>query len=198
MNLIEELQSLDINEPGRWPLIFRIAAVVLVFALLAALGIWKFVLETKVPELEKEQQQEQELRASFENKQSRAANIDAYKEQLDTIENDFGTMLSKLPGQNDVDDVLEDISRTAIGVGLEQRLFDTQDEIPRDFYAELPIRLRYQGGFHEIGEYISEVADLSRIVTLHNIEISPVRVNEDEEVLTFEATARIYRYLEED
>lgn len=197
MNLIEELQSLDINEPGRWPLVFRVAAVVLVFVLLAALGIWRFVLETKVPELEKEQQQEQELRASFENKQSRAANIDAYKEQLATIERDFGTMLGKLPGKNEIDNLLEDISRTALGVGLEHRVFDVQDEVPRDFYAEKPIRLRYQGDYHEIGEYISEVAALSRIVTLHDIVITPVRVSEDEEILTFEATAKTYRYLEE-
>jgi type IV pilus assembly protein PilO len=198
MNVIEELRSLDINEPGRWPFVFRLAAVVLVFAGGAALGLWQFVVKSEIPELERAQVQEDELKQSFERKQSRAANFDAYKEQLASIERDFGTMLRKLPGETEVDNLLEDISRTALGVGLENETFDPQNEIERDFYAELPIRLRYEGSYHEIGRFISEVAALPRIVTLHDIRITPLSRSGDEEKLVFTATAKTYRYLDED
>ena len=198
MNLLEELRTLDINEPGRWPLPFRIAAVVIVFAALSALGIWHFVVKDEVPQLEQLVRDEQDRRDLFEELQSRAANLDAYKEQLATIERDFGTMLQKLPGKTEVPSLLEDISRTALGVGLEQKLFDPQNEIRRDFYAELPIQLRYEGTYHEIGLFISEVAALPRIVTLHDIQISRQSPQNEPERLQFAATARTYRYLDEE
>lgn len=198
MNVMEELRSLDMNEPGRWPLPFRAAAVVLVLVLVSAGGIWQFVVKTEIPDLEQAERQEQELRASFEQKQSRAANFDAYREQLAAIERDFNTMLRKLPGQTEVPDLLENISRTALGAGLVERLFDPQSEIQRDFYAELPIELRYEGSYHEIGRFISDVAALPRIVTLHDIRITPIAIDSEPEQLQFTATAKTYRYLEEE
>jgi len=198
MNLLEELRSLDINEPGRWPLPFRIAAIVIILCVFSALGIWQFVVKTQIPELERREREELELRASFEQKQSRAANFDAYREQLAAIERDFGTMLRKLPGQTEVDNLLEDITRTALGVGLVERVFDPQNEIPREFYAELPIQLRYEGSYHEIGQFISEVAAMPRIVTLHDIQITPLAVDGETELLQFTAQARTYRYLDEE
>jgi type IV pilus assembly protein PilO len=93
MNVLEELRSLDVNEPGRWPLPFRVAAVILVFAGVSALGIWQFVIKDEVPQLEQLVQDEQDRRSLFESLQDKAANLDAYKEQLATIERDFGTML---------------------------------------------------------------------------------------------------------
>jgi type IV pilus assembly protein PilO len=198
MNVLEELRSLDINEPGRWPLPFRIAAIVIVLVAVSALGIWQYVVKTEIPELERTETEELELRANFERKQSRAANFDAYKEQLDTIERDFGTMLRKLPGETEVPQLLEDISRTAQGVGLVERLFDPQNEIQREFYAELPIRLRYEGSYHEIGQFISEVAAMPRIVTLHDIQITRIEVDDENDRLQFVATAKTYRYLDEE
>jgi type IV pilus assembly protein PilO len=198
MNVLDELRALDVNEPGRWPLPFRIAAVVLILVLGSALGIWQFVIKTEVPDLEAKQRQEQELRASFEQKQSRAANFDAYREQLQNIEENFSTMLNKLPGKTEVDDLNEDISRTALSVGLEEKVFDPQTEIQRDFYAELPIRLRYEGSYHEIGQFISDIAQLPRIVTLHDIQITPISVDGEVERLQFIATAKTYRYLDEE
>jgi type IV pilus assembly protein PilO len=198
MNVLDELRSLDINEPGRWPFAFRLAAVILVFAGGAALGLWQFVVKSEIPELERAQVQEDELRQSFERKQSRAANFDAYKEQLAAIERDFGTMLRKLPGETEVDNLLEDISRTALEAGLRNETFDPQNEVERDFYAELPIKLRYEGSYHEIGEFISKVAKLPRIVTLHDIRIRPIDRSGEEEKLEFTATAKTYRYLDED
>jgi type IV pilus assembly protein PilO len=198
MNVLDELRALDVNEPGRWPLPFRIAAVVLILVLGSALGIWQFVIKTEIPDLEAKQRQEQELRASFEQKQSRAANFDAYREQLQNIEENFSTMLNKLPGKTEVDDLNEDISRTALSVGLEEKVFDPQTEIQRDFYAELPIRLRYEGSYHEIGQFISDIAQLPRIVTLHDIQITPISVDGEVERLQFIATAKTYRYLDEE
>lgn len=198
MNVLDELRALDINEPGRWPLPFRVAAVFLILLVFSALGIWQFVVKSEIPDLEAAERDEQGLRASFEQKQRRAANFDAYREQLAAIERDFGTMLRKLPGETEVDNLLEDISRTALGVGLDEKLFDPQNEVPREFYAELPIRLRYEGSYHEVGQFISDVAALPRIVTLHDIQMTPLTVNGEEERLQFLATAKTYRYLDEE
>jgi len=198
MNVLEELRSLDVNEPGRWPLPFRIAAVILFFVALSALGIWQFVFKDEVPQLEQLVQDEQDRRSLFESLQDKAANLDAYKEQLATIERDFGTMLQKLPGSTEVPNLLEDISRTALGVGLVQESFDPDNETLKDFYAELPIQLSYTGTFHEIGVYISEVAALSRIVTLHDIQITRQSDMNAPEQLLFNATAKTYRYLDEE
>ena len=197
MNIIEELRSLDTSDPGRWPLPFRIAAVVLVLIAVTALGIWQMVIKVEIPELETAERQEQELRANFEQKQKRAANFDAYRNQLAEIERDFGTMLRQLPGQTEVDSLLEDISQTALASGLVEKLFQPRAEAPQDFYAELPIRLRYTGSYHELAEFVSGVAALPRIVTLHDIRITPVSISGEEE-LQLDVTGKTYRYLDEE
>jgi len=197
MNLIEELQSLDMNDPGRWPLPFRIAAVILVFAGVAAFATYMFVIKTDIPVLERAELEEQELRTTFEQKQRRAANFDAYRAQLAEIEREFGAMLRQLPGRTEVDSLLVDIAQTALSAGLEEQLFQPTGEIPRDFYAELPIRLRYTGSFHELGAFVSGVAALPRIVTLHDIRITPVTPDAVDELL-LEVTAKTYRYLDEE
>jgi type IV pilus assembly protein PilO len=196
MNVLEELRSLDTNDPGRWPLPFRAAAIILILVLVAAGGIWQFVVKSEIPELERVEQQEQELRSSFEVKQRRAANFDAYRNQLAEIERDFGTMLRQLPGETEVPNLLEDISQTALAAGLEEKLFQPQGESQQDFYAELPISLRYTGSYHELGDFISGVAELPRIVTLHNITIEPVSENGEE--LELNVTGKTYRYLDEE
>jgi type IV pilus assembly protein PilO len=197
VNIIEELQGLDTNDPGRWPLPFRIAAIVLVFAAVAAFGIYMFVIKTEKPLLERAEREEQELRSTFEQKQRRAANFDAYKAQLADIERDFGAMLRQLPGRTEVDSLLVDIAQTALSAGLEEQLFQPTGEIPRDFYAELPIRLRYRGSFHELGNFVSGVAALPRIVTLHDIKIAPVTPDSFDDLI-LEVTGKTYRYLDEE
>jgi type IV pilus assembly protein PilO len=197
MNFIEQLQSLDTNDPGRWPLPFRIGAVVIAFALILAGGIWYFVVKAEMPTLEQAKLQEQELRATFEQKQRRAANFDAYREQLAEIERSFGTMLRQLPSRTEVPSLLVDISQTGLGAGLEEKLFQPMGEVQRDFYAEQPIRLRYTGNYHELGNFVSGIAALPRIVTLHDIAITPAAQNAFDE-LTLDVTAKTYRYLEED
>lgn len=197
MNIIEELQSLDTNDPGRWPLPFRIAAIILVFAAVSAFGIYMFVIKTDKPLLEQRQREEQELRSTFEQKQRRAANFDAYRAQLADIERDFGAMLRQLPGRTEVDSLLVDIAQTALSAGLEEQLFQPTGEVPRDFYAELPIRLRYRGSFHELGNFVSGVAALPRIVTLHDIRIAPVNSDSYDDLI-LEVTGKTYRYLDEE
>jgi len=197
MNIIEELRSLDSNDPGRWPLPFRVAAVVLVLVGVTALGIWQFVIKTELPELERAEQQERELFNSFRDKQQLAANFEAYSNQLAEIERDFGMMLRQLPGRTEIESLLVDISQTALGAGLEEKQFTPQAEVPRDFYAEKPITLRYTGSYHEIGTFVSDVAELPRIVTLHNMRITPISI-EGQEELQLDVTAKTYRYLDEE
>ena len=196
MNLVEELQSLDVNDVGRWPLPFRLAVIVLVFVLVSGLGIYFFIVKDKAPQLDRERSEEVELRLTFENKQKKAANYDAYKAQLTQIEQSFGTMLRQLPGETEIPSLIVDISQTGLAAGLQEKLFVPQPEIPKDFYAEKPIKIRLTGGYHEIGNFVSGIAGLPRIVTLHNINITP-EDKDSYDNLSMEVTAQTYRYIDE-
>ncbi len=196
MNLVEELKALDINDVGRWPLVFRAGVIALVFVAVSALGIWFTIIKDKAPQLARAEQEEQELRITFENKQRKAANYDAYRAQLSQIEQSFGTMLRQLPGKTEIPSLIVDISQTGLAAGLQEKLFRPEPEIPRDFYAEKPIRIRLSGGYHEIANFVSGIASLPRIVTLHDINIT--REGEgDFDQLSLEVTAQTYRYLED-
>ncbi|MEE8093315.1 MAG: type 4a pilus biogenesis protein PilO [Gammaproteobacteria bacterium] len=197
MNIIEELQSLDTSDPGRWPLLFRLVSVVVVFCAVVAFGVYMFVIKAELPSLERSELQEQELRATFEERQTKTANFDAYRAQLAEIERSFGTMLRQRPGRTEVPNLLVDISQTGLGAGLEEKLFQPMGEIRREFYAELPIKIRLTGSYHELGHFVSGIAALPRIVTLHDIGISPLTPDSYDE-LTLDVTAKTYRYLDED
>ncbi len=197
MNLVEELQSLDINDVGRWPLAFRLGVIAIVFLVVLGLGIYWFIIQDKAPQLSRVQQEEQELRVTFENKQRKAANYDAYKAQLSQIEQSFGTMLRQLPGKTEIPSLIVDISQTGLAAGLQEKLFVPQAEIPRDFYAEKPIKIRLTGGYHEIGNFVSGIAALPRIVTLHDIVITR-ETDQEYDGLSMEVTAKTYRYLDEE
>ena len=197
MNLIEELQGLDVNDIGRWPLMFRAAVIALVFVVVLGLGIYWTIIEDRYPQLQRVQEEEQTLRVTFENKQRKAANYDAYKAQLSQMEQSFGTMLRQLPGETEIPSLIVDISQTGLAAGLQEKLFQPQAEIPRDFYAEKPITISLAGGYHEIANFVSGVAALPRIVTLHDINITPDDPNNYDR-LTLEVTAKTYRYIEEE
>ena len=197
MNLVEELQSLDVNDVGRWPLVFRAAVIAIVFALVVGLGLYWFIVKDKAPQLERVQQEEEQLRITFESKQRKAANYDAYKAQLAQIEQSFGTMLRQLPGETEIPSLIVDISQTGLAAGLQEKLFVPRGEVPRDFYAEKPISIRLTGSYHEIGNFVSGIAALPRIVTLHDINIT----REDPKTfdkLSIEVTAKTYRYLDQE
>jgi len=197
MNLLEELKSLDANDVGRWPLLFRVAVIVIVFAVVTATGVWFTIVKDKHPQLQRAQQDEETLRVTFENKQRKAANYDAYKQQLAQIEQSFGTMLRQLPGETEIPSLIVDISQTGLAAGLQERLFQPQSEVPKDFYAEKPIKIRLSGGYHEIANFVSGIAALPRIVTLHDINITP-EAQDEYDRLSIEVTAKTYRYLDED
>jgi len=197
MNLVEELQNLDVNDVGRWPMPFRVAVIVLAFIIVTGIGVYFFIVKDLNPRLEREEAKEQELRLTFENKQRKAANYDAYKAQLTQIEQSFGTMLRQLPGETEIPSLIVDISQTGLAAGLQEKLFQPQPEIPRDFYAEKPIKIRLTGGYHEIGNFVSGIAALPRIVTLHDITITP-ESKDSFDNLSMEVTAQTYRYLDEE
>jgi type IV pilus assembly protein PilO len=197
MNVVDELKNLDVNDVGRWPLVFRAAVILIAFVAVTALGIWFTIIKDKLPTLQRAQEDEQTLRVTFENKQRKAANYDAYKAQLAEIEQSFGTMLRQLPGETEIPSLIVDISQTGLAAGLQEKLFQPQPEIPRDFYAEKPIRIRLSGGYHEIANFVSGVAALPRIVTLHDINITPEGQNAFDS-LSLEVTAKTYRYLDEE
>jgi len=197
MSIVDELRSLDTSDPGRWPLPIRAGAVTIVFAAAVAFGIYMFVIQQEMPGLRAAESQEIDLRAQFEDRQRKAANFDAYRAQLAEIERDFGAMLRQLPGKTEVPSLLVDISQTGLGAGLEEQTFTPTGEIQKDFYAELPIKLRYTGSYHELGNFVSGIAALPRIVTLHDISIRPVNGDNPDE-LTLDVTAKTYRYLDEE
>ncbi|MDH4054696.1 MAG: type 4a pilus biogenesis protein PilO [Gammaproteobacteria bacterium] len=195
MNMIDELKNLDVNDIGRWPTAFRAAVIAVAFVAVVGIGVYLTIIEDKLPQLQRAQDDEQQLRLTFENKQRKAANYDAYKAQLTQIEQSFGTMLRQLPGETEIPSLIVDISQTGLAAGLQEKLFVPQAEIPKDFYAEKPINIRLTGGYHEIGNFVSGIAALPRIVTLHNITITPESTGSFD-VLSMEVTAQTYRYLD--
>ena len=154
-----------------------------------------FVIKQDTPVLQQARSEETNLRATFEQKQRKAANFAAYKAQLAEIQQNFGTMLRQLPGKTEVPSLLVDISQTAIAAGLQEELFQPTGEVQKEFYAELPIKIRYVGSYHELGNFVSGIAALPRIVTLHDIQIKPLKGSTDE--LELDCTAKTYRYLDE-
>jgi len=197
MNVVDELKNLDVNDVGRWPLLFRAAVIFVVFLAVIGAGIWFTIIKDKLPALQRAQDDESTLRETFENKQRKAANYDAYKAQLAQIEQSFGTMLRQLPGETEIPSLIVDVSQTGLASGLQEKLFQPQPEIPRDFYAEKPIKIRLSGGYHEIANFVSGVAALPRIVTLHDINITPEGQDSFDQ-LSLEVTAQTYRYLDEE
>jgi type IV pilus assembly protein PilO len=196
MSIIDDLRALDTNDPGRWPLPFRVGAVAIAFVAVVVLGVYFFVWSSDKPVLDRARDEEKNLKATFEDKQHKAANFDAYRSQLAEIERDFGAMLRQLPGKTEVPSLLVDISQTALGAGLQEKLWQPTGEVQKDFYAELPIKLRYTGSYHDLGRFVSGIAALPRIVTLHDIDIRPTEKDSAAD-LTLDVTAKTYRYLDE-
>ena len=199
MNFIEQFRTLDPRDVGRWPLAVRGFFVLLIFVVCAAVAWYMFVWNDDRPILQKAEADELDLRSQFENKQQRAANLDAYKAQLAEMERSFGAMLRQLPGKTEVPNLLVDISQTGLSAGLQEKLFQPAKEETKGFYAELPIKIRLVGSYHQFGSFVSGIAALPRIVTLHDIEIKPVGTGKDAgyDNLTMDITAKTYRYIED-
>jgi len=203
MNLSEiNLNDLDFSNIADWPKPARWLLIGIIVAAVLGLGYW-FDIKDQQLRLAQAEQKEKQLREVFEKKAGKAANLEAYEQQLAEMRQSFGTMLRQLPNKTEVAELLVDVSQTGLASGLEFELFKPQAEVPKEFYAELPISIRVRGTYHEFGDFISGVAALPRIVTLHDIRIRPAKSRDGksaqgEEDLVMELTAKTYRYLEED
>jgi type IV pilus assembly protein PilO len=191
---LSSINELDFNESGEWPLVFKILAIVLICLLIWGGGYY-FIIKDKRAELQNLEQKEVQLKQTFEAKQSKAVNLEAYKEQLAEMRTMFASMLEQLPKKSEVPELLVDITRTGLINGLEFELFKPEGERPVDFYAELPIQMTVTGNYHQFGEFVSGVAALPRIVTLHDIKMGPL--SEKTGKMTMDITAKTYRYFDE-
>ena len=196
MNLMQELRSMDVNDPGRWPPLLRAAAVAGTLLTVTVFGARVFVVEAEFALLQRAKLEEVELRATFEQGQRRAANLGYYRAQLAEIERSFGTVLRRLSGTTEIPGLLADISRAGRGTGLQEQLFQPLAEVQLEFYAELPVNMRLQGGYHEFGAFVSEIAAIPRLVTLHDIHIRSGGGGAPTP-LVLELTAKTYRHLED-
>ena len=182
----------DFNEAGNWPISIKVAAIVLVSIIL--IGGWVyFDTVDQWNNLEKAEKKEQALKKTFERKQAKAVNLEAYKQQLVDMQQKFGAMLQQLPNKTEIADLLVDVSQAGLASGLEFSLFQPLGERQKDFYTEKPIKLIVSGSYHEFGEFASNLAALPRIVTLHNVSLSPAKKGAR---MTMTATAKTYRYLD--
>jgi len=196
MSILDDIKSLDPNDPGRWPLAVRVGSVAACFVLISALLFYFLVWTDQKPILDNAVAEEQTLRGTFKTKHSKAVNLEVYQQQLADIERSFGALLRQLPGKTEVPNLLVDISQVGVGAGLEEKLFQPSAEQKKDFYAELPIKIRLTGSYHQMGEFVSGIAALPRIVTLHEMTIKPD--NKDMyDNLSFELTAKTFRYLDD-
>jgi type IV pilus assembly protein PilO len=198
MSFLEQFKTLDPKDVGRWPWVVRGVAVAVVFAICAAFGWYMFVWNDDRPVLQKAEQDELDLRTQFETKQQRAANLDAYRAQIDEMQRNFGAMLQQLPGKTEVPNLLVDISQTGLAAGLQEKLFQPSAEKSNGFYAELPIHIKLVGSYHDFGAFVSGIAALPRIVTLHDIQITPVDAKNGYDNLSMDVTAKTYRYIEDE
>jgi len=196
MNL-EDLNELDFSNVGVWPTPVKAVVVILVAILMIVAGYY-LVIEDQLVRLDTVQKKELTLLRDFEKKQAKAVNLDGYRKQLEEMKESFGTMLRQLPDKTEVAELLVDVSQTGLAAGLEFELFKPLDEVPREFYAELPIQIVVRGEYHEFGDFISGLAALPRIVTIHDIKIKRPSEKAAQQDLMLEATAKTYRYLDEE
>jgi type IV pilus assembly protein PilO len=200
MSVVDELRALDPRDPGRWPFAVRAAAVALCFVVVAIGLIYFFVWQDRMPDLRQREDQEQQLRNEFRAKHAKAVNLAVYKQQLSDIEKSFGALLRQLPSKTEVPNLLVDISQTGLAAALEEKLFQPGQEVKKDFYAELPIHIQLTGSYHQFGAFVSGIAALPRIVTLHDIQITPISKDKNApyDQLQLDLTAKTYRYLDDD
>jgi type IV pilus assembly protein PilO len=209
------LSDLDPNNPGSWPLPIRLAVVGVIFVAIVAAG-WYLGWSAQIESLKQSEAKESELKLTYSAKLKKAVNLDAYEKQLEEMRKEFGAMLRQLPGKSEIEALIEDFSQTGLASGLEFELFKRGEEQQKEFYAEMDIKIRVVGSYHEFGAFVSGVAALPRIVTLHNVTLAPRGADPNaqqnrgpeskpsgrgakavETVLSLDASARTYRYLDE-
>lgn len=195
---INDLNNLNLKDLANAPISIKAVVLAVALAVIVFFGYW-FVWSAQLDSVNAAQQEEMTLRDSFMNKKRQAVNLDIYKQQLNDIDHSFGALLKQLPNKSQMDALLSDINQAGLGRGLQFELFRPGAETPKEFYAELPISIRVTGAYHDFGAFASDVSQLSRIVTLHDLDIGPDKVDKDGNGnLYMNATIKTYRYLDED
>ena len=192
-DLLRDFKGLDPNDPGQWPLAPRVATLLAIF-LVIVVGGWWFDWSDQLSTLEAKEREEATLKDDWVNKKRQAVNLPEYRRQLSEIDRQFGALLKQLPNRSEMESLLADINQAGLGRGLQFELFKPGTEVMKDFYAELPIAVRVTGSYHDLGEFVGDVAQMPRIVTLNDIAIE----TQKEGVLKFDATAMTYRYLDDE
>lgn len=191
---IRELSDIDLGDISSWPLWLKLTGTLVVCAAILFAGYW-FIVKDQIATLEKAQREEQNLKQVFLDKKALAINLPAYREQMQEIKDRFGVMLRQLPNKTEVPELLIDITQAGLGRGLQFVLFQPQNRRVADFYAELPISIKVNGSYHQLGEFVSDLAALPRIVTIGDIKLEPMK---DSELLQMSATTKTYHYLDEE
>ena len=190
--VLDDFKNLNPKDVGAWPPAPRIASLFGLFALILVLG-WFLVCSEGIDTLELKQQEETRLRDDFLSKKKQAVNLDLYVQQLNEIDRSFGALLKQLPNKAEVESLLVEINQSGMGRGLQFELFKPSPEVVKDFYAELPISVKITGNYHDFGAFAGDIGQLSRIVTLNNVQITPAK----DGVLTMDAVTKTFRYLDE-
>jgi len=194
---LSELNELDVNNIGSWPLPVKMVLILIVCILVAGGTFW-LDTQDQLSQLDKIRTEESSFKDTLRIKAKKAANLNKLKQQLEEMRVDFKKLSRQLPNKTEVAALLVDISQTGLASGLEFELFKPLAENRKDFYADLPIEIRVKGSYHEFGNFVSGVAALPRIVTLHNINITPMKKEDPQGKLLMSATAKTYRYLDEE
>ena len=194
MNLLEELRTLDPKQPGNWPWPIKAGAFILVFFALQV-GAYFLLWQSQMEAIDKGRQDVAKQKETFLEKKKLAVNLDAYKQQRAEIEQSFGALLKQLPNKSEMDALLIDINQAGLGRGLQFDLFKpSEKENFTEFYAELPVNIKVTGNYHDLGAFASDVAKMPRIVLLTDVKLDPPTGG----VLSMEAVAKTYRYLDEE
>lgn len=189
----DELNKLDLKTVADWPLPSKLALLAILVVAIVAAGWW-FSWRGGMEALEVAKSKETELRSTFTVKKNQAINLEAYRQQLADIEQAFGALLKQLPNKQEMDALITDINQAGLGRGLQFDLFKPEGETLTEFYAETPIRVKVNGGYHDIAAFVSDVSKLSRIVTLQDISLEPSK----DGVLNMDAVVKTYRYLDDE
>ncbi len=192
---LDDFNNIDFKNMGNLPMPVKLVLLSFLFLVLMGLGYW-FLWSDQMAEIDQAKAKEQELRKVFLDKKAQAIKVEAYKQQMVDIEKTFGALLKQLPDKSQMDGLLTDINQAGLGRGLEFDLFKPGQETVADFYAEMPIQIKIRGNYHDIGAFATDISKLSRIVTLNDLTIAPIGKDSKDTLLSLDATAKTYRYLD--
>ena len=192
----DQFRGLNGNDPGSWPIIPRVFALSMVFAVTLFVGYYLFALDKNI-QLQSLRNEEQKMRQEFEDKYSKAVNLVALKKQKELVNQYVVTIERQLPSKAEIDALLSDINQAGVGRGLQFDLFRPGQVAIKEYYAELPIDIKVRGSYHDIASFASDLSNLPRIVTLNDLDLQPMKGN-DSGLLELSAVVKTYRYLDPD